>query len=232
MTLRSRLAGWQLVGAIFLAYFGLGTFLPQIESVVFLSRHLPPGFPSRLFVMGALSGAVFAPAVAWLVRRRGAGKSPEPTPRRVAPIGWRPLALLAAAYVAAYFLAGYFIAYHNPALIAYYDDTDPGSFFAQVGKIWTRVPWLFPFQAVRGVLFVACVTPFIITFEGKRLELAALIGCAYSVWALMLLSPNPYMPESVRLSHLVETGTSNFLFGCLVGALLGPVNPQRGPGGG
>ena len=47
---------------------------------------------------------------------------------------------------------------------------------------------------------------------------ALLVGGAFSVWLVMLLVPNPYMPESVRMSHLVETASSNFVFGCIVGA--------------
>jgi hypothetical protein len=85
-------------------------------------------------------------------------------------------------------------------------------------KVWRTTPWLFPLQALRGVLWVACVLPFIVSFRGRPWELPLLIGCAYSVWLVMLLVPNPYMPESVRMSHLVETASSNFVFGCIVGA--------------
>jgi hypothetical protein len=35
-----------------------------------------------------------------------------------------------------------------------------------------------------------------------------------------LLLPNPYMPEPVRMAHLVETASSNFVFGALIGFLL------------
>jgi hypothetical protein len=31
-----------------------------------------------------------------------------------------------------------------------------------------------------------------------------------------LLLPNPYMPEAVRMAHLLETATSNAVFGCAV----------------
>jgi hypothetical protein len=31
-----------------------------------------------------------------------------------------------------------------------------------------------------------------------------------------LLLPNPYMPPTVRMVHLLETATSNFLFGWLI----------------
>jgi hypothetical protein len=35
-----------------------------------------------------------------------------------------------------------------------------------------------------------------------------------------LLLPNPYMPEPVRMAHLVETASSNFIFGVFIGWLL------------
>jgi hypothetical protein len=218
MILRSGLSGWRVVGAVFLAYFGLGTFVIQIESIVFLPRHLPPGFVTRLFVTGALSGLLFAPAAVWILGRHKRVPTRGPAPTRARGGGWLRLAYLAAAYVAVYFLAGYFIAYRNPELIAYYDDTDPGSFLAQLSKIWGTAPWLFAFQALRGLLWVAFVMPFLLTFQGRRLELPLMIGCAYSVWAVLLLAPNAYMPESIRMSHFVETALSDFVFGCLVGA--------------
>ena len=35
-----------------------------------------------------------------------------------------------------------------------------------------------------------------------------------------LMLPNPYMPDFIRLPHLIEVGVSNFLFGCLAAWLL------------
>ena len=35
-----------------------------------------------------------------------------------------------------------------------------------------------------------------------------------------MLPDNPYMPPDVRLAHGIETSSSNFLFGLLVGWLL------------
>ncbi|HEY2946075.1 MAG TPA: hypothetical protein VGN09_26825 [Vicinamibacteria bacterium] len=221
MIVRSEMSGWRLAAAVFLVYFGPGTFMLQMESVVFLSRHLPPGFVNRLFAMGALIGLVAAPAAVGIHGRfrpaRVEGRAPSGVPST--PAGWiLRLAWLAAAYVALYFLAGYFIAYRNPDVVAYYDDSDAGSFPAAMIRVWTATPWLFALQALRGVLWVAFVMPFVVTFRGRPWELPLLIACAYSVWLVMLLAPNPYMPESVRMSHLVETVSSNVLFGCLVGA--------------
>src|SRR6266571_4018853 len=117
LIVRSALSGARLLGAVFLACFGLGTFMLQIESIVFLPRQLPPGFVSRLFAMGALIALFAAPAAAWLHGRFRpspvAGTRPAGIPST--PAGWAlRLAGLSAAYVALYFLAGYFIAYRNP----------------------------------------------------------------------------------------------------------------------
>jgi hypothetical protein len=229
---RSTLFGGRLVAAVFLAYFGLGTFMLQIESVVFLPRHLPPGFVNRLFAMGALSALGAAPAAAWIHGRLRRVAVPGAAPGGLpsGPGGWAlRLAGLAAAYVALYFLAGYFIAYRNPDVLAYYEDSDAGSFLAALHRVWTATPWLFALQALRGALWVACVTPFIVSFRGRAWELPLLIGCAFSVWLVMLLAPNPYMPESVRMSHLVETVSSNFVFGCIVGASFARPRPRRSP---
>lgn len=227
---RSALSGGRLVAAVFLAYFGLGTFMLQIESVVFLPRQLPPGFVDRLFVMGALVALFAAPAAVWIHGRFRAPAASGPRPARIptAPGAWaRRLAWLAAVYVALYFLAGYFIAYRNPDVVAYYGDTAAGSFPAALQRIWDRMPWLFALQALRGALWVACVLPFVVSFRGRPWELPLMVGCALSVWLVMLLAPNPYMPESVRMSHLVETASSNFVFGCIVGASFAR-SPARG----
>jgi len=46
--LRSRWTGWQLILAVLLVFFGVGTLMPQIETAYFITR-LPPGMLPRLF---------------------------------------------------------------------------------------------------------------------------------------------------------------------------------------
>ena len=59
--------------------------------------------------------------------------------------------------------------------------------------------------------------------KGQRTETALAIGLLFSVvMNAQLLLPNPYMPESVRMAHLVETASSNLMFGFFVGWLLTP----------
>ncbi len=230
MIVRSTSSGWRLVVAVFFAYFGLGTAMFQIESAVFLPRHLPSGFVPRLFAMGAIIALFFAPAAVWIHGRLRARPLAEATAPTLTARGWASwLGALAAVYVALYFLAGYFIAFRNPELVAYYDEVNEGSFGAGMARVWATTPWLFGLQFLRGLLWVALVLPFVISFRGRPWELPPMIGCAFSVWTLMLLSPNPFMPESVRLSHLVETGASNFVFGCLVGAVFARARDRQAP---
>jgi hypothetical protein len=57
--------------------------------------------------------------------------------------------------------------------------------------------------------------------KGARPETVLAIGLLFAVvMNAQLLLPNPYMPEPVRMAHMVETGSSNFIFGAFIGWLL------------
>jgi hypothetical protein len=92
-----------------------------------------------------------------------------------------------------YFTFGYFVAWRTPAVREYYGGTETGSFLAQMASVLRNTPWLVPLQIGRAI--------------------------GWTVNAQLLL-PNPYMPEAVRMAHLRETASSNFVFGALVGWLL------------
>jgi hypothetical protein len=133
---------------------------------------------------------------------------------------WK-LTVIALAYLILYFTFGYFIAWRNPAVPEYYGRTDPGSFFAQMATVIRDTPWLIPFQIVRAMFWVALALPVIRMLKGQRLETALAIGFLFAVvMNAPLLLPNPYMPEAVRMAHLVETSSSNLIFGVLIGLLL------------
>src|SRR5678815_5948934 len=52
--LRSRLTGWKLALSFFFIFFGVGTFMAQIETAVFVTG-LPPGLLSRIVLSGSVS---------------------------------------------------------------------------------------------------------------------------------------------------------------------------------
>ncbi len=223
LILRSRWTGWRLTATVFFVFYGVTTFMSQIESAVFLTR-LPPGMLPRLFLMGALIAAPFSVlAVLILGKRKAEAVDTQPNSRLVIPASewaWK-LVVIALAYLILYFTFGYFIAWRNPAVREYYGGIDEGGFVGQMGKVLRNTPWLIPFQIVRAMCWVALALPVIRMLKGKWPETALAIGLLLAVvMNAQLLLPNPYMPEPVRMAHLVETASSNLIFGAFIGWLL------------
>ena len=220
---RARWAGWRLVATIFLVFYGVTTFMGQIESAVFITR-LPPGALPRLFLMGALVAAPFsALAVLAMGKRRASTSDAGPNARLHLPASewaWK-LAVIALVYVILYFTFGYFVAWRHPEVRAYYNGVDAGGFMAHMAMVVRDTPWLIPFQIVRALLWTALALPVIRMMKGGRLETALAVGLLFGVvMNAQLLLPNPYMPEVVRMAHLAETASSNFLFGAFIAWLL------------
>lgn len=220
--LRSRWAGWRLIATVFVVFYGVMTFMPQIESAVFITR-LPYGMLSRLFLAGGVIAAPFSVlAVLLLGKRKADAANTELNSRLVMPTwewAWK-LAVIALAYLLLYFTFGYFIAWRNPAVLEYYGGIDEGSFLAHMGAVLANMSWLIPFQVLRAMLWVAIGLLVIRMMKGRWHETALALGLLFAVMTAQLLIPNPYMPEAVRMTHLIETASSNFLFGWLVGWLL------------
>jgi hypothetical protein len=223
LILRSRWTGRRLAAAVFFIFYGVTTFMPQIESAVFLTR-LPPGTLPRLFLMGALIALPFSVlAVLILGKRKAEMVDIQPNSRLVMPHSewaWK-LVVIAVVYVILYFTFGYFVAWRHPGVAEYYGGVDPGSFLAQMRTVLRNTPWLVPFQIGRAMCWVALALPVVRMLKGKWPETALAIGLLFAVvMNAPLLLPNPYMPEPVRMAHLVETATSNLIFGVFVGWLL------------
>jgi len=221
--LRSRWVGWRLIATTFFVFYGVMTFMSQIESAVFVTR-LPSGMLPRLFLMGALIAAPFSVlAVLILGKRKADTVNTELNARLVMPTmewAWK-LAVIAIAYLILYFTFGYFIAWQNPAVREYYGGSDEGSFFANMSTVLANTFWLIPFQILRAMLWVAIALPVIRMMKGQWQETALTLGLLFAVLMnAQLLLPNPYMPEAVRMTHLIETASSNFIFGFLIGWLL------------
>ncbi len=221
--LRSRWAGWRLMATVFFVFYGVMTFIAQIESVVF--DILPAGVLPRLFLLGILVTAPFSLLAVILL---GKGKatpvdSHEPNDRlRMPAVEWIwKLAVIAVAYMILYSTFGYFIAWKNPAVQAYYGGIDEGSFLAHMQVVFSTAPWLEPFQALRALLWVVLALPVIRMMKGHWQEAAFAVGLIFAVLMnSQLLLPTPLMPEAVRMTHLVETASYNFIFGYLIVWLL------------
>lgn len=221
--LRSRWAGWRLMLAIFVVSYGVTTIMSQIETAVFVTR-LPAGMLPRILLMGALVLAGFIPpAVVILGKRKAETGSGEANSRLVMPARdwiWRS-GLIAVGYLVLYFSFGYFIAWRSPAVREYYGGTDSGNFIEQMRTVVRDTPWLPFFQMLRGLMWMALALPVIRMMKGRWWEAGLAVALLFSVvMNSQLLIPNPFMPEAVRMAHLVETASSNFLFGWLVVCVL------------
>jgi hypothetical protein len=226
LILTSCWGGWKLVVSLALAYYGAVTFLMQIETWYFLSSiSVGPQLLPRLFLMGIPTAFLFIPLAVWVLGKGRAIAETLPNPALVMPIQqwiWK-LAAIAVVYLVLYWGAGYFIAWQNPELRAFYGQ--PGvalPFFTHTANTLRHDPMLFPLQILRALLWVLCALPVI---RGSRVNpwwTALLVGLLFSVpQNLGHILANPLLPvASVRLSHMIETASSTFIFGTLVVWLL------------
>jgi hypothetical protein len=223
----SQWCGWWLMLATSFAYYGITTVMTQIETAYFLTgiTLFNPELLKGLFLMGLPVAIVFIPlAVIILGKGRRAQNIPQPNPRLVISArqwGWK-MCLISLAYLLLYFSAGYFIAWQNPELRAFYGGTDPGSFLLQMQFILKHDPWLIPFQILRSGMWVLFALPIIRMIKGKPWKTALILGLLYAIPVnIGHLMANPLIPSnSVRLTHMVETASSTFIFGLIVVWLL------------
>ena len=226
LILTSRWSGWKLAISLALAYYGAVTFMMQIETWYFLSSiTVSPKLLLRLFLMGIPTAFLFIPMAVWILGKGHSTVNTLPNPALVMPIQqwiWK-LAAIAISYLILYWGAGYFIAWQNPELRAFYGQ--PGEalpFFTHTANTLRQDPVLFPFQILRALLWVLCALPII---RGSRVNpwwTALLLGLLFSVpQNVGHILANPLMPiASVRLSHMIETASSTFIFGTIVVWLL------------
>lgn len=223
----SRWHGWKLMLAMSTAYYLVVTFVTQLEAWYFLyGITIGPELMTRLFLQGIPVAFIFIPmAVLVMGRLRAAeNESAEIAPMPLKEWVWK-LVVIYIVYLVVYYLAGYYIAWQNPDVRAFHGS--PGEalpFFQQMAHIFTNNPWLTPYQLVRTLIWVAGAY---IVIRGTHLPLwqtALLVGLLLSVpQNIAHLMPNPMIPlNSVRISHMIETASSTFVFGVVVAWLLYP----------
>jgi hypothetical protein len=90
-------------------------------------------------------------------------------------------------------------------------------------------PWLVPLQIARALLWAAIAVPIVRMMRGPWWQAGLAVALSFAVlMCAPLLLPNPLMPPAVRMAHLLETSTSNFVFGWLVALILcWPVRSAR-----
>jgi hypothetical protein len=217
---RSSFKGLALVGQLFVLSFGAQVFMTQIETGYFLSAFplLQSNFQVyNLIWRGLLTSLLFSLAVTALVG--GFSRKPRPaatftttTERVVKQSAW-----LAVVYLILYLLFGYFVAWQIQELRLFYGGPAVlNGFFEQWGLTLMAKPELPLFQYFRGMVWVLCLVPMFLGFNGKRLELVVLSGLALGLLPTAQLAfANPLMPAGVSLGHFWEVAISTGIFGAL-----------------
>lgn len=209
---RLRGSVWSRAGILFAVSFGIAAN-NLIEGLYFLSD-VPIAW---LLLDSFLIWAAFAPLLA-----RWAGEAPPPPPSaRTSRSGssWAArLVVCDLTYLVFYVVAGLAI---SPLIMDFYRGRPmPNPGFVVLMQLVLRGPVL-----IGIVLLVTRAT-------GSGRAAGALgAGVVLSVLGGIapLLIPNPWMPDAVRFAHLGEVGVSNFLYGLLVGWLLGAPQAARAP---
>ena len=232
----SRWSGWVLTVGLIFSFFGAQTLVGQIEAIVFLTplgESMGAGNVPLLtmpldFILSQIYiwGAVAIVGVSLAVFLFGKMRKEDPLSINMnLGMGAREWLLKLGAiillYELLYFGFGYYVAWKSPAVLEFYQGTDPGSIFAQMRNVATNTPGLIPFQAFRALLWAAFALPLINMLRHKPLVGALLTGLFLSLpMNIPHIVPNQYMPANVRFVHFVETASSTFIFGILIFFLL------------
>jgi len=223
---RSTMSGVRLIALVFCLVFGVQTAMSQLETLYFNSVL---GIPERqligIITSGAITAVLTSIGAVLLFRRRWTISSAiAKGSQKLSSRQWSfILPPLSAVYVVVYFIFGYFVAWQFTDVRTFYShSSDILSFPAHMLNFFRTDSWLLVFQAFRGVLWVGLALVVLAITGGRAWIDALLTGGVFAVLLTsQLLIPNPYMGETIRMAHLLETSTSTFIFGVATVWLVG-----------
>lgn len=207
--LNSHYHGIKLSLIIFIIYFFIGHFNILIEAYIFNVTDRPETFIQ--IAQGLLVSAVFSPIYVFMFNKEKNSKMPIFVRRTLLSWTWRVI-LGNVLYLVFYITAGMILSIVYPKMMQFYEGKIPS--FELIIKTQLYL---------RGFIFVAIAILMLRTSNLSLLKKSILIGLIFSIIGGIapLISPNELMPDYVRLGHGFEVGISNFLYGIVLGYLLG-----------
>jgi hypothetical protein len=203
-------------------FFGINTFNSQIEALYFNDAlQIRLSLIYALILTGFIQALIFAPVAVLIL---GKMKGPEelsphpPTPWSAREWALKLILLSVIVYPVLYFLFGYYVAWQVPAVRLLYTGSDTIlGFGAHMAHTLRNDPWLYPWQVLRGLIWIALAWPVIRMSKAPWWETGLIVGTLFAILMnAQHLIPNAYMPPAVRLAHFVETATSNFILGFVI----------------
>jgi hypothetical protein len=219
--LGSKLRGWRLVGVCAVVYYGVKTLLSAVEAWYFMPNLTPQMIPG-LFKMSIPITLLFPPLAVWILDKARGSAQADTAPRiPFRQLAWKVVLLAAVVYPLLFFGFGYFVAWKNPAVRIFYHGSDPGSFVLHMSNTFSGDPMLYPFEVLRGLLWVALAILLMRTAKGSAWQIGLMVAVLF---ALLMndshVLPNPLMPREVSTTHFIETASSNFIWGLAIAWLL------------
>lgn len=214
---KARYSSWKLAGQVFLVSFGIQYFMSQIETVWFNdSLGLPARGIAAIVLGGAITLAIFSVIAIWIT---GKFKSEPDTSndRILKRFSVKKIILLSVViWPLIYFAFGYFVAWQFEEVRLLYSGTTEMDSLSVIMKA-NVASGLYLFQFLRGFLWVLIGILVLSMARGNRMSNGILLGLLFTILGSSgLLLSNPFMPEMVRIAHLLETSTSSFIWGFII----------------
>jgi hypothetical protein len=217
----SHLRGARLLLSAASVFWGVKSFTSALEAVYFMPNVGLRMLPGLLLMTIPL--AVGLPAVGMLLLSKWKGDG-NVIPRKFELEPGSLLAIFglsAVVYPLLFFLAGWFIAFASPEVVAFYGGTKGSSFVSHMTSVLRSTPTLYLFEVFRGALWVAFAVPLLLAVPGPWWLGTLHVALWFSVIQNDVhLLPNPLMPPGVRMTHLLETASSNFVWAFAIGYAL------------
>ncbi|MDH5379715.1 MAG: hypothetical protein OEW75_02615 [Cyclobacteriaceae bacterium] len=194
----------------FLIFYGVTFFQSGIEAYVFLkymTNNMDAQAIQQMALFGLTTAIVVSPSAVFLF-----WKEKEKQERNFLPtnVKLKRLSLIALIYVIIYVAFGalVFIPLAGDHFKSYYGELP-------------NVPWMLPFQYVRGFLWAYLGYAALTLISGNRKTQIGVITTIIAIPITSLLFPvNDLMPAPIRLAHFIEVGSSMITFGLICGMFL------------
>lgn len=208
--IHSNLTGIGLAISVFTIYYFIGYLNLIVEAIIFNLADIKGvlNFVPR----GLIVAIIISPTIVYIYGKwKVKTEKIEFTSRHVLGWIWR-VAVGDILYLIFYIVAGLTLINVYPELMKFYNE-----------KLPPPPELIFGIQLIRGLVFVGTAILVSMTVNLSLHKKAVLIGLLFSILGGIapLILPNAEMPACIRLGHGFEVGISNFIYGLVLGYLLG-----------
>lgn len=205
----SNLNGIKLALSAFVIFYGIGYFNILDEALLFNVTDTRETI--SIMIKGFIVALMVSPFFVYLLGK-WTSKSIDLKFKSRPILGWIwRIILCDILYLLFYIIAGLILQKVYPELMDFYKDKIPSHAL------------IINTQFFRGFVFVGIAILILRTLNLSLTKKAVLIGLIFSILGGIapLIPPNEFMPAYVRFGHGFEVGISNFLYGLVIGLILG-----------